>query len=183
MLFASARASDAARAVSLWVDFSDVDGATVWIDSEVKKSKTAIGSRARLLLPLLAPCVVFRLEWVNTWLEAREHLHLGVHGSIDEGSLVPLFTEAGDWTGRPTSPQHLTSWLRDTLSPEFPDAQRLSSHSLKATGLTWAAPIVETFSPPRPECWRRFCLRLKRERSAQTSLGELSSGKRVVLLT
>ena len=139
MLFACARASDAARAVSLWVDFSDVDGATVWIDSEVKKSKTAIGSRARLLLPLLAPCVVFRLDWAKSWLEAREHLGLAVEGAIDEGSLVPLFNEAGDWSGRPMSPQHLTAWLRDTLSPNFPDAQRLSSHSLKATGLTWAA--------------------------------------------
>ena len=139
MLFACARASDAARAVSLWVDFSDVDGATVWIDSEVKKSKTAIGSRARLLLPLLAPCVVFRLDWAKTWLDAREHLGLAIEGAIDEGSLIPLFNEAGDWSGRPMSPQHLTAWLRDTLSPSFPDAQRLSSHSLKATGLTWAA--------------------------------------------
>ena len=182
MLFACARASDAARAVSLWVDFSDVDGATVWIDSEVKKSKTAMGSRARLLLPLLAPCVVFRLDWAKSWLDAREHLGLAVDGAIDEGSLVPLFNEAGDWSGRPMSPQHLTAWLRDTLCPTFPEAQRLSSHSLKATGLTWAASagvpldttdvcshimsttvhvalkrIVETFSRRQLGCWRRLC--------------------------
>ena len=55
MLFASARASDAARAVSLYLDFSDADGSTMWMESEVKKSKTAMGARARLLLPLLAP--------------------------------------------------------------------------------------------------------------------------------
>ncbi|CAE7479428.1 URC1, partial [Symbiodinium pilosum] len=45
MLFASARASDAARAVSLYLDFSDADGSTMWMESEVKKSKTAMGAR------------------------------------------------------------------------------------------------------------------------------------------
>ena len=43
------RASDAARAVSLYVDFPDLGGTAVWIESEVKKSKTAMGSRASAL--------------------------------------------------------------------------------------------------------------------------------------
>ena len=74
MLFACARASDAARVVSLHVDFSDSAGSTVWIEAEVKKSKTAMGARSRLLLPLLAPCVIFDELWVGHWMEAREHL-------------------------------------------------------------------------------------------------------------
>ena len=89
MIFSSDRASDAAWAVSLFVDFSDVDGATVWMDSEVKKSKTAIGSRARLLLPLLAPCVVFRLDWARNWLDAREHLGLAVHAALMRAAWFP----------------------------------------------------------------------------------------------
>ena len=100
-----------------------------------------------------------------------------------------MFNEAGDW-----------SWLRDTLSPDFPDAQRLSSHSLKATGLTWAAsagvpldtrrflapPVhdsarsTETYSRDVPTPAARVsCSRSRRERSPQTSLGEPSSRRRV----
>ena len=57
MMFSCARASDAARMVTLEVDFSDPDESTVWIEGSVSRSKTAMGARARLLLPLLAPCV------------------------------------------------------------------------------------------------------------------------------
>ena len=74
MLFACARASDAARTVSVCIDWSDPTGATVWIESSVKKSKTAMGVRSRLLLPLLAPCVWFEAPWVENWLEARSCL-------------------------------------------------------------------------------------------------------------
>ena len=52
MLFAHARASDAAQTVSVCIDWSDPTGTTVWIEPSVKKSKTAMGVRSRL--PLLA---------------------------------------------------------------------------------------------------------------------------------
>ena len=82
MLFACARASDAARAVSLHVDFSDSTGSTVWIEAEVKKSKTAMGARSRMLLPLLVPCGIFDEIWVGHWMEAREHLGLASRGKL-----------------------------------------------------------------------------------------------------
>ena len=41
MLFACARASDAARTVSISIDWSDPTGTTVWIESAVKKSNWA----------------------------------------------------------------------------------------------------------------------------------------------
>ena len=37
------------------------------------------------------------------------------------------------------SSQQITKWLRGILAEVSPDSSRLSSHSLKATGLTWAA--------------------------------------------
>ena len=53
--------------------------------------------------------------------------------------MVPLFNETGAWSGRPMAPQNITSWLRAVLGKDFPEATRLSSHSLKATELSWAA--------------------------------------------
>ena len=37
------------------------------------------------------------------------------------------------------APQNITAWLRAVLAADFPESRRLSSHSLKATGLSWAA--------------------------------------------
>ena len=157
MLFACARASDAARAVSLHVDFSDSTGSTVWIEA-VKKSKTAMGARSRLLLPLL-PCVIFDEIWVGHWMEAREHLGLGVSGDIDIGSMVPLFDETGAWSGRPMA------WLRAVLGKDFPEATRLSSHSLKATGLSWAASAGVPLDTLRTMC---TTVRVARKQKAET---------------
>ena len=139
MLFACARASDAARTVSVSIDWSDPTGTTVWIESSIKKSKTAMGVRSRLLLPLLAPCVWFEAPWVENWLEARSYLGLSNSGEIPVGSIVPSFDEAGEPTWQPMAPQNITAWLRAVLAAEFPESRRLSSHSLKATGLSWAA--------------------------------------------
>ena len=139
MMFSCARASDAARMVTLEVDFSDPDESTVWIEGSVSKSKTAMGARARLLLPLLAPCVYLETPWIPQWLEARVSLGLSVKGAIDKGSLIPHFGEDGVPTGNAMSSQQITKWLRGILAEVSPDSSRLSSHSLKATGLTWAA--------------------------------------------
>ena len=139
MLFSCARASDAARTITLEVDFSDLDGSTVWIEGEVSKSKTSMGARTRLLLPLLAPCVALETPWVQPWLESRRSVGLPVKGAIDKGSLIPLFDELGSPIGHAMSSQQITKWLRETLGGAFPESSRLSSHSLKATGLTWAA--------------------------------------------
>ena len=61
-------------------------------------------------------------------------LGLSVKGAIDKGSLIPHFGEDGVPTGNAMS-----SRLRGVLAEVFPASSRLSSHSLKATGLTWAA--------------------------------------------
>ena len=114
-------------------------GSTVWIESAVRKSKTAMGVRSRLLLPLLAPCVWFENPWVDNWLEARSYLGLCNSGDIHIGSIVPSFDDAGNPSWQPMAPQTITAWLRAVLADEFPESRRLSSHSLKATGLSWAA--------------------------------------------
>ena len=111
----------------------------MWIEGSVSKSKTAMGARARLLLPLLAPCVYLETPWIPQWLEARISLGLSVKGAIDKGSLIPHFGEDGVPTGNAMSSQQITKWLRGILAEVSPDSSRLSSHSLKATGLTWAA--------------------------------------------
>ena len=56
-IHSSARASDLARATSLEVNLPDNPMDTTWVHAGVPHSKTSIGARARLSLPLLAPLV------------------------------------------------------------------------------------------------------------------------------
>ena len=84
MLFACARASNAARTVSICIDWFDPTGTTVWIESSVKKKEQDSHGRAQLPAPL-----------VENWLEARSYLGLSNSGDIPLGSIVPSFDEAG----------------------------------------------------------------------------------------
>ena len=114
------------------VQVPDDPCATVWMQASVAKAKTAIGARSRLLLPLIAP--------VSRWLEHRAKLGLACGGDTPLGSVIPAFTSDGDLAGRPMTSQEITRWLRSALaSAGAEDAERLSSHSLKASCLTWAS--------------------------------------------
>ena len=137
--FSCARSSDAARTIRFSHDAPSSPTATVWLEASVKKPKTATGGRSRSLLPLLAPVVYMEHSWCQQWLLAREELGLDPPGPIKEGSLLPTFSQLKDVLDRPMNSQQLTAWLRLALSSGSDDAERLSSHSLKATCLTWAA--------------------------------------------
>ena len=139
MLFACARASDAAQTVSVCTDWSDPTGAAVWIESSVQKSKTAMGVRSRLLLPLLAPCVWFETRGSRIGWRPGRTWALAIQETSPSGASCPPLMRLANLPGSPWRRRTSQPWLRAVLAAEFPESRRLSSHSLKATGLGWAA--------------------------------------------
>lgn len=100
--------------------------------------KTAQGERKTLLLPLLSlGCFVYTSGWAPLWMQAREDQGLGLSPSL------PAFSEASQtWLTRRMSTGELSLYLREFLVAshiEIPADSRISSHSMKATFLSWLA--------------------------------------------
>ena len=100
--------------------------------------KTAQGERKTMLLPLLSlGCFVYPTVWAPLWMQARLDQGLTLSPSL------PAFSEAAQvWLPRRMSTGELTLYLKEFLVAshiELPAEARISSHSMKATFLSWLA--------------------------------------------
>ena len=100
--------------------------------------KTAQGDRKNLLLPLLSlGCFLYTSAWGPAWMQARQDAGLSLKPSL------PAFSEAAQcWLTRRMSTGELSLYLREFLVAsqiDLPPASRVSSHSSKATMLSWLA--------------------------------------------
>ncbi|CAE7268093.1 unnamed protein product [Symbiodinium sp. CCMP2592] len=100
--------------------------------------KTGTGERKTILLPLLClGSFVYPTIWAPLWMEARTDAGLGLNPSL------PAFSEASQsWLERRMSTGELTMYLREFLVAshiDIPSESRISSHSMKATFLSWLA--------------------------------------------
>ncbi|CAE7621993.1 unnamed protein product [Symbiodinium sp. CCMP2592] len=100
--------------------------------------KTGTGERKTILLPLLClGSFVYPTIWAPLWMEARTDAGLGLNPSL------PAFSEASQsWLERRMSTGELTMYLREFLVAshiDIPSESRVSSHSMKATFLSWLA--------------------------------------------
>ena len=175
MLFACARASDAAQTVSVCIDWSDPTGTTVY---QSRKARLPWACGAACSCPCWRRASGLRRRGSRTGSRPGRTWALAIQERSPSGALcLPLMRLANP----PGSPWRRKAWLRAVLAAEFPESRRLSSHSLKATGLSWAAsagvrwklagclPITcatvpaaqrhtaETFSLPRPGSLRKCC--------------------------
>ena len=134
-LFASARWSDAARATGLVFDESS--SGLILIETSTRHYKTKAKDRKDAVLPLIA--LGNGLEqpaWGLRWIKIRNQL------GLDSAScLMPAVTSAGTFRSRPMTAAEGTLWLREILHVQgVPGNLELySSHSLKATALSWTA--------------------------------------------
>eukprot|EP00971_Amphidinium_carterae_P101625 2011766-Amphidinium_carterae.1 len=116
----------------------EVDGGIAFIEAESMKTKTnTMASGQRLMVPLVGLAKgVFDLPWARCWLQARADLGL---------PLSPLqlsVTENGTFGEGPMSTSEGTAWLRRFLELTLvhgQDGQRIGTHSLRTTLLSWAA--------------------------------------------
>ena len=147
VIHARSRASEAARAPGPLLEdlVFDATGAVSggFLETAVRKSKTATGRRRHLLLPLVAPARGVLHEdagppWGPAWVAAR------AAAACDNAVGNPLMLGARrrDGVALPMDATEVTHLLRRTLVDAGFARQvveRLTSHSCKATGLSWAA--------------------------------------------
>jgi hypothetical protein len=101
-----------------------------------KAARTA--QQKALLLPIVISCAgVVNFPWIHSWIANRKAAGLPTSGRID-GALMPAPSLGAfpSWLQRPLSPGEVTNILRGFLKS---DDGSLTSHSLKATTLSWAA--------------------------------------------
>ena len=139
LLYGRCRFGDGQRATSFLIDLAP--GAKEgFVEFAVRHFKTAVGvKKKRMLLPVVVP--IFSLSgesWFSAWLDARADL-----GLSREGTLVVPLLPCFDSTGRPTSAALSSSEggavLRTFIGGLGEGSQRVTSHSLKTTLLSWTA--------------------------------------------
>ena len=133
--FSSSRWSDAARANRIILDKS-TSGVTL-LEAETMHYKTRAKDRKNKVLPLIAlGSGLTQPEWAISWMKAREHL-----GMDKLPFLMPGLSVSNNFLPRAMSAAEGTLWLRELLHEQGvnEDLERYSSHSLKATCLSWTA--------------------------------------------
>eukprot|EP00435_Cladocopium_sp_Y103_P072049 s158_g39.t1 len=137
-VYARARWSDAQHGEKFIEDMDDT-GNCAYLEISTGVHKTAKALQLRhMYLPLVAPCVgAVEGNWGAEWCAVRREL--GIH-SLAEFPLMPAPNSELEPTVRPLTSGEAGSWMRDLLNVDTSNKQlRYSSHSLKATCLSYAA--------------------------------------------
>ena len=139
-LYSRARYSDALSVVKLTQDIVLRDGiAAGFLEADASRSKTSTTlERKTRFLPLTSPVVsVARTDWVRTWMQLRRQEGL----EAAEGfPLLPGPKEGGMWSKVPLTANSAAVWLRALLDgTEGPPLDKVGTHSLKATTLSWVS--------------------------------------------
>lgn len=134
-LYASSRWSDAARGSDLRLDVAG--SGLVLLECSTRHYKTRAKDRRDTVLPLIAlgSCLT-QPAWGRAWFRRREEA--GLSGSH---CLMPAMSTGGQFLSRPMTAAEGTLWLREILYVQgfSGDLELYSSHSLKATALSWTA--------------------------------------------
>lgn len=133
-IFACVRWFDAMRIEELFQDAYDT---IVVLEAATALHKTSMSkeSKTRLLPYTALGTFLEEQSWGSSFMEARDASGLAGHNLF-----VPSWNEIGaEWSEYPMSSGECTCWIREFLEEEFgPGATEFSSHSCKATVLTWA---------------------------------------------
>ena len=138
MLFcvsSSARWSDAARATGMKSDVSS--GGLVLLETATLHYKTKAKDRKDAVLPLIAlGCGLVLLAWGPRWMQARARL--GMEAFL---CVMPAVSAKGNFLRRAMTAAEGSVWLRELLHSQKISGhlEKYSSHSLKATALSWSA--------------------------------------------
>ena len=136
MMYGRCRVSDANYVHEV---LHDTSGETGFLEVTTRFHKSARTAQQKaLLLPILVSSAgVVDFPWIHSWIANRKACGLQTSGLI-QGALLPapLLGDKVSWLKRPLSPGEVTNILKGFLGI---DDAALSSHSLKATTLSWAA--------------------------------------------
>ena len=135
-MFSCSRFADAARAQRPVISqFQHV----ILVESSSSEYKTASGERRSVLLPLVALGTgLSGTGWALSWMSARRQCGLGA-----SDCMMPADSESqNSWLERRMTTAEGSYWLKDLLTMTGMtegEASLYSTHSLKATVLSWAA--------------------------------------------
>eukprot|EP00971_Amphidinium_carterae_P341974 6481079-Amphidinium_carterae.1 len=137
LLHSRSRWSDAQYVVSLTLD-GDAD--ELYIQAQTERTKTHNTTRHKEdFLPLTGIAFHFCQPWARVWLDKRAEAGLTcAHGK----PMLPVLLTNDLFGNIPMTPGEANRWLREILLQGGVDAKRvarISTHSLKATTLSWAA--------------------------------------------
>ena len=110
---------------------------TVLVEAGTSVHKTAhTKERKTMLLPLMALGKVFRTDksWGERWVTLlhKQFAHLG------KPYVLPAYSEqTNQWLARPMTTAEGVLWLRDIVRLRCKSGETLTTHSLKATMLSW----------------------------------------------
>ena len=143
MLYSCARHSDAQRTHELIVDaeLDRIDPDSVeeqgFIELRVLGNKAAkTEALRRKLLPVVAPVFTMAgVDWVRSWLQARDALGLTV-GELNL-PLLCRFGSEGEPLNQEATSSEISKILRLALGVSPDQKPPIRSHSLKCTALTW----------------------------------------------
>ena len=147
-VYSCARFGDAARGVSSDLSFQRKDHISL-VECSLSEYKTATGERKAVLLPLISlGSGLADGHWSLAWREARKrsgadrmHFIMSADNPNNDG-----------WVDRRMTTAEGTYWLRDILvhlGVDAAEAGKYSTHSLKATCLSWAAKAGAMSVPER----------------------------------
>ena len=134
-IYSSSRFSDAARASGISIDESG--GAVVILETGTMHYKTRAKDRQNRMLPLLAlGRTLVQPGWGGVWVKHREATGISNHAC-----LMPALAPSASWLQRPMTAGEGSMWLRELLhlTSVSGDLEAFTSHSLKATALSWSA--------------------------------------------
>ena len=142
MIYSRSRTSDLAHVHEILHDVSSAEDPKdkpgfIQISTRYHKSARSV-EKKNMLLPILASSTgVTADDWLATWLRIRKKAGLPVAGQIG-GAVQPApdVNRKGFWMARPLGCSEITMLIRHFLKV---DDRSVTSHSLKATTLSWAA--------------------------------------------
>ena len=96
-------------------------------------------ARHGLPMPLIAPIWGLRNPpWAMSWKKIAEAVSLDFANFV-RGAVLHLPNREGKWSQRSVTSDEASRWLVELLKPHSGDLEDVSSHSLKATTLSWLA--------------------------------------------
>lgn len=117
----------------------DAAGSSGFVEITTRFHKGARSAQQKaLLLPIVisGACVVDQ-GWVHVWINNRKEAGLPVSGLIDGAFMpCPAVADSVNWLKRPLTPAEVTNIIRSFLQSSD---DNLTSHSIKATTLSWCA--------------------------------------------
>ena len=137
-LYSCARFKDAMYAESWTLDMpSPVFG---YIEARTKKHKTANMSKRALMLPLVGfSCGLQNKSWGDVWFSLRDRLESELDDGFSVPYILPAILRNNLWANRPMTTSEGSIFLRELLRNEGEKVEGISTHSLKATLLSWAS--------------------------------------------